>query len=477
VTAPFPIPLSDYPPLAAEGLLATLAARIEIEPFNLIATVIFLLAIAHTFAAARFTMLAHALQHRHEQRVTAAGLSPRPSVAAELLHFMGEVEVVFGLWAILLVAVIVSRFGWATAAHYVNDTVNYTEPLFVVVIMALAATRPIIVLAETALRSIAKLGGQTASAWWFTILTLAPLLGSFITEPAAMTIGALLLARQFYDLNPGSALKYATLGLLFVNVSIGGTLTHFAAPPVLMVARHWDWGTPFMLGHFGWRAVVAILLSNLIYFLFFRRELRDLALRPPQPDIDRADEEAEGMAPLPLSPIPIWITAVHIVFLIWTVLTSHYPALFLAGFLFFLGFARATAAYQSRIDLRAPLLVGFFLAGLVIHGTLQGWWIAPLLASLSERGLFFGSTFLTAFNDNALITYLATLVPNLDDRLKIAVVEGAVTGGGLTVIANAPNPAGQALLSRFFDGAVAPVSLLAGALVPTLIAIAAFRLL
>ena len=135
MTAPFPIPLSDYPPPAAEGLLATLAARIQIEPFNLIATVIFLLAIVHTFAAARFTILAHALQHRHEERVAAAGLSPRPSVAAELLHFMGEVEVVFGLWAILLVAVIVSRFGWETAVHYVNDTVNYTEPLFVVVIM------------------------------------------------------------------------------------------------------------------------------------------------------------------------------------------------------------------------------------------------------------------------------------------------------------------------------------------------------
>jgi len=381
------------------------------------------------------------------------------------------------LWAILLVAVIVSRFGWETAAHYVNDTVNYTEPLFVVVIMALAATRPIVVLAETALGSIAKLGGQTPSAWWFTILTVAPLLGSFITEPAAMTIGALLLGRQFYDLNPGSSLKYATLGLLFVNVSIGGTLTHFAAPPVLMVARHWDWGTPFMLGHFGWRAVVAIVFSNLIYFLFFRRELRDLALRPARPDIERADEEVEGVASLPLSPIPAWITAVHIAFLIWTVLTSHYAALFLAGFLFFLGFARATGAYQSRIDLRAPLLVGFFLAGLVIHGTLQGWWIAPILASLSERGLFFGSTFLTAFNDNALITYLATLAPNLDDRSKIAIVEGAVTGGGLTVIANAPNPAGQALLGRFFDGAVAPLSLLSGALVPTLIAIAAFRLL
>jgi hypothetical protein len=477
VTAPFPIPLSDYPPPAAGGLLATLAARIEIEPFNLIATGVFLLAIAHTFAAARFTTLAHTLQQRHRARAAAAGTPAHPSVAAELLHFMGEVEVVFGLWAILLGAVIVSRFGWATAAHYVNDTVNYTEPLFVVVIMALAATRPIIVLAETALGALAKLGGHTPGAWWLTILTFAPLLGSLITEPAAMTIGALLLGRQFYDLNPGSALKYATLGLLFVNVSIGGTLTHFAAPPVLMVARHWEWGTPFMLGHFGWRAVVAIVISNAVYFLFFRRELRALASRPAQPDIDRADEDVDGVAHLPLSPIPGWITAVHILFLIWTVLTSHYPALFLAGFLFFLGFARATSVYQSRIDLRAPLLVGFFLAGLVIHGTLQGWWIAPVLASLSERGLFFGSTLLTALNDNALITYLATLVPSLDDRLKVAVVEGAVTGGGLTVIANAPNPAGQALLSRFFDGAIAPVYLLAGALVPTLIAIAAFRVL
>jgi hypothetical protein len=161
----------------------------------------------------------------------------------------------------------------------------------------------------------------------------------------------------------------------------------------------------------------------------------------------------------------------------WTVINAHYPALFLGGFLFFLGFTRATATYQSRIDLRAPLLVGFFLAGLVIHGGLQAWWIAPTLSSLSEHPLFFGATVLTAFNDNALVTYLATLVPNLSDPLKAAVVEGAVTGGGLTVIANAPNPAGQALLSRFFDGAVAPSLLLAGALPPTIVAIIAFRLL
>jgi hypothetical protein len=346
--------------------------------------------------------------------------------------------------------------------------------MFVVVIMALAATRPIIAFAEGALRRVAALGRATPAAWWIAILTLGPLLGSFITEPAAMTICALLLARQFFDLQPSARLKYATLGLLFVNVSIGGTLTHFAAPPVLMVARLWEWNLPFMLGHFGWRAALAIAGATFVYFLGFRRELRALARRAPRPDVDEPEERA---AADPLLPVPAWITAVHGAFMAWTVFTAHYPALFIGGFLIFLGFAKATSAYQSRIELKAPMLVGFFLAGLVIHGGLQGWWIAPILGRLSETPLYLASTLLTAFNDNALITYLATLVPDFSDPLKIAVVEGAVTGGGLTVIANAPNPAGQALLGRFFGNAVSPFGLLLGALLPTAIAIAAFRLL
>jgi hypothetical protein len=129
------------------------------------------------------------------------------------------------------------------------------------------------------------------------------------------------------------------------------------------------------------------------------------------------------------------------------------------------------------VDIKTPLLVGFFLAGLVIHGGVQGWWIAPTLSSLSQNGLFWGATILTAFNDNALITFLATLVPDFSESFKVAVVEGAVTGGGLTVIANAPNPAGQALLGRFFDGAVSPVKLFLAALLPTLIAAALFRMI
>jgi hypothetical protein len=375
------------------------------------------------------------------------------------------------------VAAITSLRGWETAKHYINDVVVYQEPLFVVVIMALASTRPIVTFAEGATRKLANLAGATPAAWWLAILSVGPLLGSFITEPAAMTISALLLARQFYDLEPSRRLKYATLGLLFVNVSIGGTLTHFAAPPVLMVARVWGWDTPFMLGHFGWRSLLAILASNALYYAVFRSELANLARRRPSPDIDVPELDTEDVLPVALLPVPVWLVLVHILFMAWTVFNAHYPALFIAGFLFFLGLARATAAYQSRIDLRSPLLVGFFLAGLVIHGGLQGWWIAPVLASLSEVPLFFGATILTAFNDNALITFLSTLVPNFSESLKVAVVEGAVTGGGLTVIANAPNPAGQAILSRFFGGSVSPLYLFLGALLPTMVAILAFRAL
>ena len=99
-----------------------------------------------------------------------------------------------------------------------------------------------------------------------------------------------------------------------------------------------------------------------------------------------------------------------------------------------------------------------------------------MIASLRELPLFIGATLLTAVNDNALITYLATLVPDLSDGLKAAVVEGAVTGGGLTVIANAPNPAGQAILARHFPGGVAPLSLALAALGPTSVMAACFML-
>jgi hypothetical protein len=431
--------------------------------FDHVATLTFALAVGHTFFAQRFRALAHRIQERHDERARAAGREAEPSVAAEILHFFGEVEVVFGLWAIPLMAAMASFRGWSGVKAYLQDTVNYTEPLFVVVIMALAATRPVLQVAEAALARLAGLGGATPAAWWAAILTAGPLLGSFITEPAAMTICALLLSRRFYACRPSRRLAYATLGLLFVNVSVGGTLTHFAAPPVLMVARPWGWDLAYMLQHFGGRAVAGILAATTLVFLAFRRELLALAAA------EQLDVRARG--------VPAWISCVNLAFMAFVVFNAHYSAIFVATFLFFLGFAKATAVYQGAIDLKPPLLVGFFLGGLVVHGGLQGWWIAPLLARLQEGTLFAGAMVLTAVNDNALITYLATLVPGLPESARYAVVAGAVTGGGLTVIANAPNPAGQAILGGHFEDGISPVGLLLGAAVPTLVFSAVFGLL
>jgi Na+/H+ antiporter NhaD/arsenite permease-like protein len=282
-----------------------------------------------------------------------------------------------------------------------------------------------------------------------------------------MTISALLLAKQFYERRPSRALAYATLGLLFVNVSIGGTLTHFAAPPVLMVAGKWGWGMSHMFLHFGDKAVLAVLTSNILFWIAFRKEFARM----------NVDAMAAGQEKSRERRMPKRLIFVHLLFLAWTVVTNHYPVLFIGGFLFFIGFTHATAHHQDALSLRGPLLVSFFLAGLVIHGSLQGWWIQPLLANLGPMALFWGATFLTAFNDNAAITYLAAQVPNLTEALKYAVVAGAVTGGGLTVIANAPNPAGVSILGKFFDDSVSPLGLAAGAIIPTLIAAGYFLLL
>lgn len=462
----FPTPLESYGDAPGAGLLQVLADRIHADPFNLVATGIFALAIVHTFLAGRIRHWSHVVEDRHQARLVEAertdnlGDYTRPgevSFLAQVLHFFGEIEAIFGIWAVVLGIAIVVFKNLDTAIHYLGETVNYTEPMFVVVVMAMAATRPVVMLAERIMRAVASLGRGSPGAWWLSTLIIAPILGSFITEPAAMTIAALLLAKHFYELNPSPRLKYATIGLLFVNISVGGTFTHFAAPPVLMVATPWHWDTPYMVEHFGWKAGVGILGATSLYFLLFRREFAAMksAVKP-----------AGGKQEIP---VPVWITATHLAFLGFAVWAAHYPALFIGAFLFFLAFTQATRHHQSGVDLSPPMLVGFFLAGLVVHGGLQGWWISPVLQSLNEPSLFLGATILTAFNDNAAITYLATLVPGFSEALKYAVVAGAVTGGGLTVIANAPNPAGQAILNKYFPDGVSPGGLFLGAIGPTVV--------
>jgi hypothetical protein len=477
----FPRPLETYPK-SDGGLMDTLKARVAAEPFNLAASIIFLLAILHTFAAGFFIKLAHRFEHEHDESLRKRGVRddlhpdgvPEVSFKATIFHFLGEVEAIFGLWVIGLAIAAVCFHSWADFVLYVARDRVYTEPLFVVVIMAIAASRPVLRFAEAMMSKAAALGKGTPSAWWLSVLIIAPILGSFITEPAAMTIAALLLAKKFYRFDPPARLAYGTLGLLFVNISVGGTLTHFAAPPVLMVAGKWGWDTPFMLEHFGWKAVTGVLLSSALYFLFFRKELFRLA--------DRADGKEDGVIETIQweereNPIPVWVTLAHLSFLAWTVYMAHYPVLFIGGFLFFTAFSSATRHHQNPISLRSPMLVGFFLAGLVIHGGCQSWWISPVITALNDHMLMLGATVLTAFNDNAAITYLAAQVHDISLSAKHAVVAGAVTGGGLTVIANAPNPAGQSILSKFFRNGISPLGLFLGALIPTIIVYLCFILL
>jgi len=234
-----------------------------------------------------------------------------------------------------------------------------------------------------------------------------------------------------------------------------------------MVAGPWGWDTPHMFVNFGWKAIIGIVVATAGYALWFRRDLTALQARAQE----TAAEPAGGPA------IPTWVTLVHLSFLVFTVANAHHPAYLVLGLLFFLAVVEVTEEFQRDFSLRPPVLVGFFLAGLVIHGGLQQWWIAPVLGGLGEVPLALGATVLTAFNDNAAITYLSTLVPTFTDGMKYAVVAGAVAGGGLTVIANAPNPAGQSILGKHFEDGISAAGLLLGSLVPTVVLLACFLLM
>lgn len=411
-----------------------------------VAALLFAVALLHTFAARQFERLSHRFP-RH----------------AGLFHLLGEVEVVFGFWAIVLVLALAVIGGGSQALAYAESR-QYTEPLFVFVVMVIAASRPVVQTVFAATRLLAhKLPLPTPLATAWLGLALVPLAGSFITEPAAMTIAALMLAPQVFRPEVPERQKYFALGVLFVNVSIGGTMTSFAAPPVLMVAGTWNWSSGFMLATFGWKAALAVLLNATLAAAALRRHLVEVA--PAAAEAQRA-------------PVPASLASLHFAFLAAVVLLAHHPVAFLALFLMFLGIAQAYERHQSPLILREALLVAFFLAGLVVLGGMQDWWLQPLVAHMSPRALFFGTTLLTAITDNAALTYLGSLIEGISEPAKYSLVAGAVAGGGLTVIANAPNPAGVALLRRgFADESIGAAGLLAGALLPTLVAVAAFIVL
>lgn len=406
---------------------------------NTLSAIIFGLALLHTFSAKSFEALVHRFP-KHQG----------------LFHLLGEVEVVFGFWALILIILMAGFTSGKQAIEYLESR-TYTEPLFVFVVMVIAASKPILDFVKTLIYSITRflpIDRRLAQIW--LSLSLVPLLGSLITEPAAMTLSALTLAPLVFTKAMPERLKYAALGVLFVNVSIGGTLTSYAAPPVLMVAGTWHWDTLFMATHFGWKSTLAVLMNASLISYFLRKELGSSSIQKV--------EITENFA--------YTVSAVHLLFLSAVVIFAHHAVIFFAVFMFFLGYTQAYERYQNPLILKEGLLVGFFLAGLVVLGGMQQWWLQPIVSNLKPTELFFGAVALTAVTDNAALTYLGSLITDISSASQYMLVAGAVAGGGLTIIANAPNPAGAALLKNGFNNeSIGAIGLLVGATLPTIVAI------
>lgn len=435
-------------------ILASEAAAVT--PFNIWTLCIFLAAIAHTLLAHRFVALSKGIATDYKRKHGKDAVS----ILSEIVFFFGEIEVIFALWVIPLIIVVVSFFGWDQMNQYLSSRV-YVEPFFIVVVMSLASTRPILELAKKGVHSVGKFFGDSPKSWWLAIMTIGPILGSFITEVAAMTIAVLLLRDKIFACKPSRKLAYGTMGLMFVNFSVGSVLTNFAAPPELVLSRCWGWALGDFFNQFGWRALLGILVVNLLYFFFLQKEFRTLKKV-------KVIKKKEG------APVPFWITLIHLFFLAWTIAMAHYVPIFLGSYLLFLGFHQATLVHQYPINLKRPLMVGLFLAGLVIHGGFQGWWIDPLLGELGYGAMMISSTILTAFNENTTVATLACLLDDLAPKIQYALVSGLIAGGGLTIMAHSPNPIGQALLRPYFKRGISPFYVFVAALVPTLIFLAIF---
>jgi len=416
----------------------------EITTVNIVASSIFLITILHTFSIKFFINLAHQYP-KHKN----------------FFHMLGEVEFIFGFWAVSLVIILFFISGSKYTIDYLNGQ-RFTEPLFVFVIMVIAASKPILDFSLSIVKRFSKLiPVNPAVGFYFITMSFIPLLGSLITEPAAMTLAALILRDHFYNKNLSNKLKYATIGTLFVNISIGGVLTPFAAPPILMVASKWNWDLSFVFFTFGWRATLAVFVNSLILTLLFRKELSN---------IKKLKFENKTM--------PLIVLIIHLLLLLGVIIFVHEAIIFLGIFLIFLGFASIYQKYQNPLIIKESFMVALFLVGLVILGGQQKWWLQTLLTQLSVNQIYYGATALTAITDNAALTYLGSLVEGLSDEFKYALAAGAVTGGGLTVIANAPNPSGYSILSKKFDNKIiSPLYLFISASLPTIVAIICFKFL
>lgn len=414
------------------------------QSLNYISTILFALAIAHSFLSKPISELVHKFPKYKKT-----------------WHLLSEVEIVFGLWGLVFLIISLGNIGFNNTLEFLNQ-LSFVEPLFVFVVMVIAASNPILNFITSLISKMTLLFKKNQSVIFYgLILSAIPLFGSLITEPAAMTLAALLLKEHFYSKNISTPLMYATLAVLFVNISIGGLLTPYAAPPVLMVANKWGWDLSFMLLTFGWKSILVVFVNTYLLTRIFNSEIRNIKV---------------NISKIASTSIPFYVIAIHLVFLMATVYFLHHAAIFFAIFLFFLAYALIHKEHQNQLIIKEGLLVSSFLAGIVILGQGQVWWLTKVVGDFGADATFYSTALLTPFIDNAALTYLGSLLPDTNYDYRYALVAGAMAAGGLTVIANAPNPAGYSILGKYFKKeAFNPLIFFGYALAPTIFAMFIFR--
>lgn len=425
------------------------------------ATLLFFFSIVHTFLTPWFYNRFQICQHR---KTIFPERWKKYLWLSECYRLLGKVEIVFILWAVPLFLLFLCTEGYKMTISYFNSR-NYIFSLFIIIMLILLESRPIVYLSERIFSSIAKIGKQSPRCWWWTLMIATPLSSVLLKETGAMIIATALLARNFYKFSPSTRFAYATMGLLFSNISLGGLTTGLSSRALFIILPSVKWGNGFILKYFCWKAIIAMLVSTTVYYLIFRKEFA------------RFPKLVTGSSSVK-EHIPKWIICVHILLICAVILARFVPLLMVAILMFYLGFQKFTIFYQRPIRIGKACFVGLFYAGLVIFGELQEWWVLELMHRMSDFGYMMTSYVLSIFLDNALVNYLVHNLPVATDCFLYLVIAGCMSAGGLTIISNIPNIVGYLALRPFFPSSSFSLGwLFLFALGPSIIAVMTFWIL
>lgn len=428
------------------------------SPLRVGAAVFFFLSILHTFCTPFFYKRFQICQHK---KMIFPEKWRKYLWLSESYRLLSSVDVIFIFWSVPLFLWFLYSEGYAEAIDYFNHR-NYLFALFIMIMLILLESRPIVYLSECIFLTIAKIGKQSPKCWWWTLMLGAPFSAILLKETGAMIIAATLLVRYFYKFAPSLRFSYATMGLLFSNISVGGLITDISSRALLLVSPALKGEQEFVIRHFSWKAVIAIFLSTTTYYLMFRKEFDHFPKVVKNASI--ADER-----------VPIWLICLHVLFVAAIMSVRSVPLLMIGILILYLGLHQFTIFYQNSIRVTKVCCVGLFYAGLLILGGLQEWWMLVIMHRMSDFGYMFTSYILSMFLDNVLVNYLVHNLSVATDCFLYLVIAGCMSAGGVTILANAPNIVGYLIIKPFFP--TSPVSLgrlFVFALGPSLIALMTF---